>query len=234
MNMRALVDNLDRQVDRFYGKYRGLVAENEDPTMRGRIKATVPEVLGTTTSGWAMPCAPYAGPNAGFFAVPPVGAGVWIEFEAGDPSRPIWVGSWWGTGDAPLDNGGGLPTASRKEWRTESGLMVSIDDDATSLTISDATGTNMIVVDVAASTIEVRGGAKLVLEAPLVDHGASASHPAVLGDLLLTYLGQLVTLFNGHVHPGQTVVGIPVTPAPPQAPFTPPQSSLLSTKNMVE
>ena len=31
-------------------------------------------------------------PASGFYAIPPIGAGVWIEFEAGDVSRPIWVG----------------------------------------------------------------------------------------------------------------------------------------------
>ncbi|MEZ4769135.1 MAG: phage baseplate assembly protein V [Caldilineales bacterium] len=32
----------------------------------------------------------------GLFAVPPVGANVWIEFEAGDPDYPIWAGGFKG------------------------------------------------------------------------------------------------------------------------------------------
>jgi hypothetical protein len=32
------------------------------------------------------------------------------------------------------------------------------------------------------------------------------------------------------MHPGQTVIGIPVTPAPPQPMFPPAQPSLLSNK----
>ena len=28
--------------------------------------------------------------------VPPIGAGVWVEFEQGDPDHPIWVGCRWG------------------------------------------------------------------------------------------------------------------------------------------
>ena len=49
-----------------------------------------------------MPAAPYAGPGAGFVALPPVGAGVWIEFEQGDPDFPIWSGGWWGSaGELP-------------------------------------------------------------------------------------------------------------------------------------
>jgi type VI secretion system (T6SS) baseplate-like injector VgrG len=81
----------------FYGKYRGQVVNNLDPEMKGRILATVPAVSGFIPLSWAMPCVPGAGLNTGMFTVPPIGAGVWIEFEGGDPDYPIWVGGFWGT-----------------------------------------------------------------------------------------------------------------------------------------
>src|SRR6185503_16349991 len=80
---------------RFYGKYRGFVQDVSDPETRGRITATVPEVLGEEVSGWALPVSPFAGANHGVVLLPEVGNGVWIEFEAGDPSRPLWIGGWW-------------------------------------------------------------------------------------------------------------------------------------------
>ena len=43
-----------------------------------------------------MPCVPIAGKQEGMYMVPQVGAGVWIEFEQGDPDYPIWVGGFWG------------------------------------------------------------------------------------------------------------------------------------------
>jgi hypothetical protein len=85
----------------FYGKYRGKVTDNKDPLMQGRIRATVPAVLGDLETGWAIPCSPYGGRNVGFFFMPPVGANVWIEFEGGNPDIPIWAGCFWGTGEAP-------------------------------------------------------------------------------------------------------------------------------------
>jgi hypothetical protein len=81
----------------FYGKYRGIVTDINDPLLMGRIRATVPDVFGDLDSGWAMPCAPFGGSGVGFFALPAVGAGVWIEFEHGDPDYPIWSGCWWGS-----------------------------------------------------------------------------------------------------------------------------------------
>jgi type VI secretion system secreted protein VgrG len=95
--LQQLLERLDQ---RYYGKFRGYVADVEDPLKLGRIQARVPRLLGTTLTGWAMPCSPYAGPDQGFFAVPDVGSGVWIEFEQGDLSRPIWTGAWWGMPEA--------------------------------------------------------------------------------------------------------------------------------------
>jgi hypothetical protein len=233
--IRHLAENLDRHVDRFYGKYRGLVLSNQDPLKMGRVQVSVPEVLGETSSGWAMPCVPYAGTGSGFYSIPMVGAGVWVEFEAGDPSYPVWVGTWWATGEAPIDNAGALPDPLRKEWRTETGLMVTMDDGGQTIAISDVAGVNLVTIKVLEGTVEVRALAKVVLEAPLIDHGQGASHPAVFGDQLLAYLSTLVTLFNTHVHPGELAAGVlPVTPAPPVAPFTPPSPSMLSIKNLVE
>ncbi|MBX9643793.1 MAG: phage baseplate assembly protein V, partial [Novosphingobium sp.] len=93
--MNAPCPNQNNPGRRFHGKYRGKVIENIDPLFQGRIIADVPSVPGSLLN-WAMPCTPYAGPNVGFYAVPPIGANVWIEFEGGDPGYPVWVGCFWG------------------------------------------------------------------------------------------------------------------------------------------
>jgi uncharacterized protein involved in type VI secretion and phage assembly len=83
---------------RYFGKYRGTVVNTLDPERRARLQAVVPDLLGMSPGTWAMPSVPFAGQGAGFVAIPPVGAGVWIEFEEGDPDFPIWSGCWWGAG----------------------------------------------------------------------------------------------------------------------------------------
>jgi uncharacterized protein involved in type VI secretion and phage assembly len=57
----------------------------------------VPDVSTVVPSTWAMPCLPVGGMQMGMFTVPPIGAGVWIEYEQGDPDYPVWVGCFWGT-----------------------------------------------------------------------------------------------------------------------------------------
>lgn len=226
---------MERMVDRFYGKYRGLVTINVDPLNLGRLKAMVPEVLGEVPSSWALPCAPYAGIGSGFFAIPPIGAGVWIEFEAGDVSRPIWSGCWWATAEVPMDEKAVPAQPTTKILRSDFGLIVAMDDLLQTITISDALGLNLITVKVLEGTIQIKSAVRVVLEAPLIQHGQGAMHPAVFGDQLLVYLNQLVTMFNAHVHPGELAAGfIPVTPAPPVPPFPPATPSLISIKNLVE
>lgn len=81
----------------FYGKYRGTVVENKDPLRLGRIQVMVTDVSSVALSSWAMPCLPLAGKQMGVYVVPQPGAGVWVEFEQGDPDYPVWTGCFWGT-----------------------------------------------------------------------------------------------------------------------------------------
>jgi len=224
---------IERQTDRFYGKYRGLVASNVDQLGQGRLTAIVPEVLGVVPSSWALPCTPYAGTQAGLFTVPAVGTGVWIEFEAGDVTRPVWTGCWWGRAEVPLNESGDAATFVSKVLRTDTGLMLAFNDATQTITMTDRTGLN--VISMALGRIDVTGKQVVTIEAPLIKHGQAANHPAVFGDDLLIYLNQLVTMFNTHVHPGELAAGfIPVTPMLPVPPMPLPSPSLLSIKNLVE
>lgn len=107
----------------YYGKYRGTVAANVDPNGQGRVQISCPAVLGSGRLSWAMPCVPYAGKNVGEFAVPPVGANVWIEFEGGDIDYPIVAGCFWGQNEAPAKPG----LAATKIWQTDC-VMLKLDD----------------------------------------------------------------------------------------------------------
>ena len=150
--------------------------------------------------------------------MPPVGAGVWIEFEAGDVSRPIWVGGWWATGEVPMNEMGRPARPTTKILRTDFGLLVALDDVAQTITISDAVGPEPHDRQGRSQgTVEVKARVRVVLEAPLIQHGQGAPRiPPCSATSCSLYLNQLVTMFNTHVHPGELAAGIlPVTPAPP-------------------
>jgi hypothetical protein len=100
----------------FFGKYRGKVESNNDPRQLGRLQVSVPAVLGATKLPWAMPCVPYAGNKVGFFALPPKGANLWVEFEGGDIDYPIWTGCFWDANEMPVKPA----IATTKMLKTES------------------------------------------------------------------------------------------------------------------
>ena len=87
---------MSESATKFYGKYRGTVVNNIDPLQIARIQVSVPDVS-VIPGTWAMPCMPIAGKQEGVFMVPQIGAGVWVEFEQGNPDYPIWVGGFWGS-----------------------------------------------------------------------------------------------------------------------------------------
>jgi uncharacterized protein involved in type VI secretion and phage assembly len=136
----------------FYGKYRGKVENNVDPLQQGRVQISVPSVLGQGRLSWAMPCVPYAGPGVGFFAIPPVGANVWVEFEGGDPNYPIWSGAFWGTGEAPI----APALAETKVFKTDT-ITLKLDDlpGVGGVTIETALG---MKITITAMGIEINNG----------------------------------------------------------------------------
>lgn len=164
-----------------YGKYRGTVVNNVDPLQIGRIQAMVPDLAGFIPGSWAMPCVPAAGINTGFFTLPMMGAGVWIEFERGDPDYPVWVGGYWGSAaevplmahtvppgvtgftlQTPLKNGlviSDLPGPTGGILiQTSTGAMISVSD--VGIVISNGKGA---VINMTGPTVDVNLGALTVI-----------------------------------------------------------------------
>jgi hypothetical protein len=228
--MQTRIDELlarlvQRVEGRYFGKYRGQVTDNNDPDNLGRIKAKVPRVLSDEETGWALPAFIYGGAtDQGLFAMPDVGAGVWIEFEGGDLSYPIWSGTWFTSGDIPES-----AKAGKKVFKTSSGHKIVLDDDGGTLEITDSNA-NSVTMDASTVKIAAGGAVKVVIDAPQIELVDGATSPLVLGDQLMQYLNQLVQMFNTHMHPGEATAVGPVTPAPPAPPLQPPTPSLLSTK----
>jgi uncharacterized protein involved in type VI secretion and phage assembly len=144
----------------YYGKYRGIVTDIQDPLMQGRIKARVPEVLGDAESGWALPCLPFGGSQMGMFVLPDVGAAVWMEFEHGDADYPIWTGCFFGS-SANMPSDLMSPPYKKTMIMTASGHSITLDDTA---------GAGGI-------TLKTSGGQKITLNSQgiEIDNGSGAT-----------------------------------------------------------
>ena len=142
MDLERVIAGLVEKVERrYYGKYRGIVVDNEDPAALGRLKLKVPSVLGNeVVTGWATPCLPYGGSaDLGFLFIPERDGGVWVEFEEGDLEFPIWVGTFWSKPDSenelpkPNDADGGeqggvQSPPTRKIIKTKKGHTLQFED----------------------------------------------------------------------------------------------------------
>ncbi|MBN1655968.1 MAG: phage tail protein [Deltaproteobacteria bacterium] len=124
----AIVKMLKELESRRYGKYRGTVKRNDDPKRLGRLAVTVPSLFGSEETTWALPSLPFGGlRQQGMFFVPEVGSRVWVEFEEGDVSRPIWTGVFWSAeGDLPEEAAKTTPTT--RILQTPSGHKLQFDD----------------------------------------------------------------------------------------------------------
>jgi uncharacterized protein involved in type VI secretion and phage assembly len=142
---------------RFYGKFRGVVSDNSDPSNLGRIRAKVADVFGEEESGWAMPSVPYAGSQVGLFLIPPTNASVWIEFEHGNPDYPIWTGCFWADNEVPVSPA----SADKKVLKTGAGT----------ITLDDTQGSNSVTIETTSSLkikmdqqgIEISNGSQKIM-----------------------------------------------------------------------
>jgi hypothetical protein len=165
----------------YYGKYRGTVLNNIDPDQRGRLMLNVPDVLGLIPSSWAEPCVPLAGPTGppmGVYMVPPIGAGVWVEFEHGDVDYPIWAGCRWGSqSDVPSNAMIGIPADPNIIIQSLLQHSIMISD----MPPSPATG---------GIILQSTTGAKIIVNDSgiYIDNGKGAS---------ITLIGPSVTINNG-------------------------------------
>jgi uncharacterized protein involved in type VI secretion and phage assembly len=157
--------------EKFYGKYRGMVLNNIDPMMSGRLMVQVPDVLGMGTSSWAMPCVPLAGIQMGMYVIPLIGAGVWVEFEGGDPDYPIWTGCFWGsTAEVPPLAFAGLPVSPNIVLQTSGQNTLVISDlpgPTGGIMLKSMTGASIIVNDTGIY-IQNGKGASIIMAGPSV------------------------------------------------------------------
>jgi len=158
----------------FYGKYRGIVVQNIDPESRARLICTVPDVLGLVPTTWAECCAPLAGPTGppmGVYLVPPIGAGVWVEFEQGDPNKPIWTGCRFGlASDLPTLALAGLPVSPNIVMQTAGQNTMVISDlpgPTGGIMLKSTTGASIIVNDTGIY-IQNGRGASIIMTGPTV------------------------------------------------------------------
>lgn len=88
-------------LNRYYSVYRGVVLSNDDPDKANGLLLWLPEVLGGIKA-WAYPKNQYGSKGCGIKPLTPqVNDIVYVTFEYGDASKPLWEYHGWAKGEAP-------------------------------------------------------------------------------------------------------------------------------------
>jgi uncharacterized protein involved in type VI secretion and phage assembly len=110
----------------------------------------------------------------GFFALPDVGTGVWIEFEHGDPDYPIWAGCWWGSlAESPTELL--APPYQKVLMKTKGGHSIVLDDTpgVGGITLETSTGAKISITGLGIEITTGQGGTiKLMGPQVSVNNGA--------------------------------------------------------------
>ena len=116
----------------YYGDYEAIVADNDDPDNRGRLKLSCPAIFGDSVPDiWALPKGMFSGKNIGFYAMPQIGDPVWISFRRGKAEFPIWSYGWIPIAYAPEQ-------ASRDVYliQTPKGYKIALNESTGEIKIS--------------------------------------------------------------------------------------------------
>ncbi len=134
------------RMGRYYSCYRGFVIDNADPDAHQRVKLKVPQVYGNDPMDyWAWPKGIFSGNGYGMQCVPQKGEMVWVEFEFGDPKKPIYsyghhAETPGGVNEKPL----ALRNIQNFWFKTPGGRLVEFDDEAGEIRITSEGGATTI------------------------------------------------------------------------------------------
>ena len=116
---------------RFYSIYRGMVMDNNDPNHMNSLQVAIPEVQGGIIV-WALPFGQHGGLKTGFkYLAPEIGDTVYIMFEYGNPSKPLWTYHGFGLEQIPEE----LDDPKKMGIITPNGNMVILDETSGELNI---------------------------------------------------------------------------------------------------
>lgn len=201
--MSGVLDQItDERVEQMkrmrFGLYRGVVRDVDDPEEKGRIRLEIHELLGAgKLTPWASYCAPFGGGGAGFFMLPRPGDGVWVMFERGEPTKPVWIGFWFNAEDRRPEEAGKEVRVIRSKaghqiaFGDQDGKeFLEVQDQAGNLVRIDSTTGDLTVK--ASGQVTLKAGAGVTLDAPqvkttgLTDLGGGGRRVARIGDLVVS------------------------------------------------
>jgi hypothetical protein len=202
---RLLTEEGIEGLGRYYSIYRGIVVDNNDMEKHmNRIKVCCPEVMGGIIT-WAFPKGQHGSINNGFkYLAPKVGDIVFVTFEFGDPTKPLWEYHGWGLQQIPDP----LDGPNKMGIITPEGNVMVLDDDNGKLTVyingdvGIAARGNISIQ--AQGDVSVGSGDTVILNKGENQGVVNIKELTEKLNNTIKELETLRALFNSHVHSGVT------------------------------
>ncbi|HEX3056917.1 MAG TPA: phage baseplate assembly protein V [Gaiellaceae bacterium] len=105
----------------YFGKYSAVVKDNSDAQKLGTVKVSVPTLFPENELMDARAALPF-----GWFFIPENEAPVWVEFEGGDSTLPLWTGMQSLSGKYPSELD--LDPPQKRALKTAAGHLILFDD----------------------------------------------------------------------------------------------------------
>ena len=210
----------------FYGNYRGEVVSVSDKKEAARVRIRVMGVYDNVPDS-ALPWAQYADPffmsgvDSGSQIIPDIGDMVWVFFEGGNHTQPIYFAGAPSAKDMPKE-----ASPKNRVIKTKKGHIIELDDtdEEERVKITHSSG----------SYVEMNDAGEGTWSAPKLDLGEGGLEPMVLGDKLAAWAESLVQWLDTHQHYAN--LGFPTSvPIVPNQPTSEPAifngGNVYSTKN---
>jgi uncharacterized protein involved in type VI secretion and phage assembly len=174
-----------------YGVVIGIVTNNKDPNLLGRVKLKFPWRDSSDESSWARVATLMTGNDRGTYFLPEVGDEVLVSFDHGDITQPYVIGALWNGKDKPPEkNADGKNNTRMIKSRsghkiifsdeqqlekvaiqTKSGHQIVLDDSAgrEKIEIKDKTGSNSILIDSVQNSISISSQMKISIQAQMIE-----------------------------------------------------------------
>jgi uncharacterized protein involved in type VI secretion and phage assembly len=136
-----------------------VVTDNNDPKGLGRIRVRFRWMREDEKSPWIRVTTPYAGSGKGMFFMPEIKEEVLVGFEGGSAAKPFIIGCVW---NGKAKNSSANDSNSTKIIKTKSGLSITLDDGAGSITLSDKKS-NTVTLD-GGGNVSVNGSETVKLD----------------------------------------------------------------------
>lgn len=212
---KLIVERGLEALGRFYSIYRGIVVSNDDPKAMNRLKVGIPGIQGGLTL-WALPKNQHGSEKNGFKYLAPVeGDIVYVSFEQGDPTKPLWEYHSWAMGQMP----GSLNSPDVCGFVTPHGISVLFDDSDGTLDLYLPGEANIY----SKQTVNINGESGVNVNSG--NNGGVINIVSLTNKLnqLVKEVEQLRLLLNTHTHTGVTsgpaVSGVLTQPS--TSPLTP-------------